>query len=339
MTAHLSRCALLMALAIPLLTGCIERSEEIAIELDGSVRMKLDFQTNSFDELYLGDAVPTMDGGWVVTESVEEDQKGEETYKLRVEAIFGAKQDLPSNFASPRDPDVDTYLQFPTEVTIEQRRGATYYHFYRRYPARAWAFHEAARQAFQEELAKLEGKSFEDMTTQERTQIVWMLARLETAKYEALARWAFKDAMPAAPQDAWLHARTALRQVYDNLDPARIVELLSGEDGKINEEAVEEEAKAFEDNAIEAMQSALREKGGIEAGKINAFIRRFRWHKKYYESTEDLADDGFTIAVTMPGAIVGHNGLRIEEGAVVWEFTGEMLRDQEIELMVTSRVN
>ena len=54
---------------------------------------------------------------------------------------------------------------------------------------------------------------------------------------------------------------------------------------------------------------------------------------------EDLADDAFKIAVTMPGAIVGHNGDRIEKGAVVWEFTGEMLRDREIELMVTSRVN
>lgn len=339
MMAHESRCALMIALAVPALTGCIEREEQIAIELDGSVRMKLDFQTNSFDELYLGDAVPTMEGGWVIAESVEENQEGEETYKLRAEAIFGAKQDLPSSFASPRDPDLDTYLQFPTDITIEQRRGGTYYHFHRRYPARAWAFHEAARQSFQEELAKLEGKSFEVMNMQERTQIVWMLARLETAKYEALARWAFKDAMPNAPQDAWLHARTALRQVYDNLDPARIVELLSGEDGKINEKAIEEEAKAFEDAAIEAMQNALRERGRIGAEKINAFVRRFRWHKKYYEITEDLADDGFTIAVTMPGAIVGHNGLRIEDGAVVWEFTGEMLRDQEIELMVTSRVN
>ena len=77
---------------------------------------------------------------------------------------------------------------------------------------------------------------------------------------------------------------------------------------------------------------------GVDVGDVNAFVRRFRWHKKYYEITEDLADDGFEIAVTMPGAIVGHNGARIEEGAIIWEFTGEMLRDREIELMVTSHV-
>jgi len=338
MATRITGPALFIALAMTPLTGCVERTEEIAIEPDGSVRMTLRFETDSFDELYLGDAIPTMEGGWAVTESVEEDEEGKETYTLNAEAIFGPEQDLPSHFAPPRDPDVDTYLQFPTDVIIEQRGDGTYYHFHRVYPGRAWAFHQAARDSFQEEMDKFEGKDFEDMTRQERMQIVWLLARLETAKYEALARWAFKDEMPDGPQDAWLNARSALLKVYENLDPGRIVDLLSGEDKEMKEKAVEEEAAAFEERAIEAMQAALREHDGVDAGHINAFVRRFRWHKRYYEITEDLADDAFNIAVTMPGAIVGHNGDRIEDGAVVWEFTGEMLRDREIELLVTSRL-
>jgi len=338
MAACATRSALMIALAVPALTGCIERKETIIIEPDGSVRMKLAFSTNSFDELYLGDAVPTIEGGWVVAESVERDEEGKETFTLEAEAAFGPKDDLPSSYASPRDPDGDTYLQFPTELTFEERRDGIYYHFSRRYVPRPWAFYEQAQEQLRKEMEKLKGKSFEEMSLQEQAQVVRLVARVETAKYESFAREAFKEVLADAPQDAWLHARAALMKVFDELDPVRIVEIMSGEDEERRTQALEEEARAFEEGAMEAMRKALREQAGISAGKINAFTRSFNWQKRYYEITEDLGDDRFQIAVRMPGEIVAHNGDKAVGGEVTWQFEGRLIRDHELELMVTSRL-
>jgi len=338
MTAHGSRCALTIALAVPVLTGCIERTERIEIEPDGSVLMKLAFSTDSFDELYLGDAVPTLEGGWAVAESVERGEEGEETFGLDAEAAFGPKDDLPSSYAPPRDPDGDTYLQFPTELTFEERRDGTYYHFCRRYAPRPWAFYEQAQEQLRKEMEKLKGKSFEEMSLQEQAQVVRLVARVETAKYESFAREAFREVLADAPQDAWLHTRAALMKIFDELDPVRIVEIMSGEDEERKTQALEEEARAFEEGALEAMRRALREQAGISAGKINAFTRSFNWQKRYYEITEDLGDDRFQIAVHMPGEIVAHNGDKAVGGEVTWQFDGRLIRDHELELMVTSRL-
>jgi len=320
------------------LAGCLEREETITVDSDGRVHIRAEFETDSFDELYMGDAMPALEGGWIVSESVEKDAQGEETFRLEAEAAFAPGVELPFSFASALQADPDVMLQFPTSVSIERRPDGWYYHFSRRYPGRPWAFHERARQQFQEQMKKLGDRSLEEMSAAERTRVVRLLAELETAKYEALARRAFKEVLDDAPQDAWLHARAALMRVLQELDGEHIVDLMSKPADDVNEQALEKEAEAFENRTIEAMQHALRREAGISIGRVNAFVRRFNWEKRYYEITEDLGDDAFTIRVGMPGQVVGHNGARVEHGMVVWEFSGTMLRDNELELMVTSRL-
>ena len=114
--------ALVLALAGLVLAGCIERKETITVDADGRVAFVVEHVTDSHDELYLGDPVPSLDNGWLVEESVEVDDEGEETFTLRAEAAFPPGLELPSNYAARTDPDPDIALQFPTTLAIEARR-------------------------------------------------------------------------------------------------------------------------------------------------------------------------------------------------------------------------
>jgi len=77
---------------------------------------------------------------------------------------------------------------------------------------------------------------------------------------------------------------------------------------------------------------------GAAVADTGAFRRRFEFHKKAFEITEDLGDDRFEVAVQMPGTIISHNADRQAGDSVVWTFPGKMLYDRKVELMVTSRV-
>ena len=116
----------------------------------------------------------------------------------------------------------------------------------------------------------------------------------------------------------------------------QVLRAQADEDPDAGERWLEEEGRRFETSIIDAMKKALAERGG--AGNANAFIRRYRWQQRYYEITEELADDSSTIIVQMPGEIVGHNADDREGNHVMWNFSGEMMRDRELELMVTARM-
>ena len=338
MTRHAFKPFLVATTASLLLAGCIERKETITIESDGSVRMQLAFEAESSAELYTGDAIPRLEDGWLVAESVEVDDEGKETYTLQAEAVFAPGGELPANYGSPRDPDLETYLQFPTELTIEQRRDGTYYHFYRRYEPRAWGFLEEARKLLQEELEGMGDTDFEEMSTPEQARVIELIATFETLKNRAFARRAFKDALPDAPQDAWLAVNAALEETVHGLDFERLLALITEEDEEERDALLEAEAEAFEKAAIKAMQNALRAHPKVSTSAVNTFAGRYNWQKTYYELTEELADDAFRITVAMPGHLVGHNGSAVDGSTAKWELTGEMLRDAEFEIIITSRV-
>jgi len=113
---------------------------------------------------------------------------------------------------------------------------------------------------------------------------------------------------------------------------------MTEEDDALREEALEEEASAFEASLITSLRGTLLAMDGVGLGDVNAFLRRIDWQKRYYEITEDLGDDKFAITVNMPGEIVGHNGDEAADRGVTWKFSGEGMRDDVIELMVTSRL-
>ena len=295
------------------------------------------FETESFDEMYEGDAVPTVDAGWIVVETSAPQDDGKEIYRLTADAEFGPEEPLPSSYASPRDPDPDLWTRFPTEVTIEERRDGTYYHFARRYTARPWARLETARAMMKEQLEKMETDDLDEMTDAERATLLRVLARFESMKTRVFARAAYRETLGDLPQDLWLGVHAALMEATEALDYDEILTRIFTEERELDEEAMAAEDAAHHEQALETMRHALRLQG-LSEGRLNAFVRRFRWHVRYEEITEDLADDKFIIEVTMPGTIIGHNADRVDGRTAAWSFGGEQLRDRDLELLVTSRL-
>ncbi len=56
-------CPMMLALC---LAGCLERKERLVVRPDGSVKITVNHSSESWDDMYLGDAWPRLEGGWLV---------------------------------------------------------------------------------------------------------------------------------------------------------------------------------------------------------------------------------------------------------------------------------
>jgi hypothetical protein len=333
---------LILWLSLPLLGGCLERKERLAISADGSVWIEAEFKTDSLDELYKGDAIPTPAGGWAVEQLTERDDKGKEAYKLIATASIPPRRPLPATFATRGDADQDLYLQFPTTLKIEQRGDGVYYHFRRVYPARPWEYIERLQRQFvQEPLNELEPEP-ETWLPEERISVVKALATFEVEKALVFARAAFLETTPDGPQDGWLHVQDDLRGFVNQMDFQTLAQLLEPRESE-NEEhdrdaKIQAEAQKFEAASIAQLKTTLKSLAGYDQTNLNAFMNHYERQKKRYAVTQDLDDDKLEIAVEMPGQIIAHNADDVSASTANWTLEGPQLHDCERELLVTSRV-
>ncbi len=321
--------------------GCVERKERISVRPEGTVLIEASFSTESFDELYSedGDAVPSLAGGWLVEESVEVDDDGDNQYHLRAEAFFTHEIGLPSNFASHGDATPDVYLQFPTTVTIEERDDGTYYHFRRIYQRRAWADLATRRRLLLDEpLKEMEGRDLEDMSPQEQTKLLRAFVDFEAAKIMTFARSAYLETTPNAPQDDWLYVHEDLMRFKNEVDYDGLLSILAIPEQEERDKALAQEAERWEESAADRLQKAIRTYGRYGGSQLRSFLQRYEWHKRYHEISEDLGDDSFEITVEMPGEIVASNADSTSPKQATWKFDGTQIRDRDVELMVTSRL-
>jgi hypothetical protein len=327
------------ALAVLGLAGCLERTETITVDPDGTVLVEARFTTDSADELWDGDAVPTMAGGWIVIDSSDVDEDGDETFSLSAEAEFPPDVELPSNYAVPGDADEDLYLQFPTTVTIEDRADGVYYHFHRRYAARGWARIQSLRERLMEEKLKgLKGKPLEEISHEDRVLALRCYADFEAAKMLAFAREAFLEVTPDAPQDQWLAVYADVQAYKGELEVDRIAKLADLEDEQQRDAAFEKEAKDWEQRTLKRLEASVREHCGCGGRRMDDFLRRYERKRTYFSITEDLGDDAFEVTVVLPGTIVGSNADSTGGNSATWKFGGPRFRDQDLELMATSRL-
>jgi hypothetical protein len=341
------------ALVLSSLSACVERKEHLKISPQGSVEWHVTHETDSLSELYEGDAVPRIAGGWFVEQQEvpkpvqakpdQEDNGPEVKYLLIADAIFPPAQALPSNYGLPTEGDADLYLQFPTTVTIEDRADGVYYHFARTYESRPWAQIELLRKALVDEpLKELDGVDPRFWTTEQRIAALHALASFETEKALIFARAAFKHASPDGPQDAWLLVRQHMRDCIDLLNYEDLAKLLEPRETREEEsargQAIAAEIKRFELMQVDHLKDALRTQAGYGGAQIKKFFVEFERQKKAYAITEDLGDDQFTITVEMPGEIIASNADSTARSTGIWVLNGSMFRDREVELMATSRV-
>ncbi len=321
------------------LVGCLERTETITVEPDGTVLIEAMFRTDHEGELYEGDAIPSDAGGWLVDlEEVEED--GKRRFHLTAEGEFGPQFELPENYAVPGDADTHLYLQFPTTVEIENRADGVYYHFHRTYPARGWAHIEALREVLLEEPnKKLKDKDKDDFTAEDWKLVARSYTAFEVAKLLTFARGAYLETTPDAPQDAWLDVLDAFKKLQGELDLNAIAEVMQIDDRDEREEAIALAVKDWEEKSFQTLEISLRDLCGYAGSRMKDFMRRYESRLKEYDITSGLGDDTFTITVVMPGEIVGSNADDASTDRATWKFSGRRFRDRRVELMVTSRSN
>jgi len=330
-------------LGIVLLASCVERKEHLSISPEGRVWWEVTHDTDSLPDLLDGDAVPRVEGGWAAEREEKQDEEGKVSYRLHAVAAFGPKHKLPSNFALPSETDGDLYLQFPTTVTFERRRGETLCHFHRAYLARPWAAVQQLRERLVDsQIADLKDIEFDQWTPQQRQTVVRAMVNFEVHKLLLLAREAYLDAASDKPQDGWLAIRNEMLGCASLVDVAAIAQMLEPVESEVEQQAIDAMVQAETENFATALREKLiqsaKDLAGFDGSKTNQFMAAYDRLVRLYEITEDLGDERITITVTMPGPVFASNAESTAGNTVTWTVDGQMMRDQDVELMATSAV-
>lgn len=360
--------AVIAAVAALALVGCVKRTEVMVVMPDRAVRLVTLFEGDA-DDVHSGDAAPSVESGWQVTERTQKDDDGKEELVLTARMNVPTGGRLPETYAPGGTPLEDVALRFPTSITVEQRDDGTYYHFRRTYAARPFAFVQHWRnQTLEEDSIKaLTEKDPATLTDEERVQLAEAFLRFEMEKAAALLDEGFA-AVDGVPQDAWLTARAKVRAVYQAKDLAsRVVALMQEVEPDADALAdLEDEVQA---DAAEAIRTALTD-ARVPPATLRTVQESLERARTSFGITEDLGDDQVWLFVALPGKIVAHNAteevvslksavedmdgdedaasellletaeLNLPAGFEVaaWDIRGDALRDRDVVVAATSFV-
>jgi hypothetical protein len=336
--------AILTVAGILAAPGCVLRKEAIRVSADGSATIDLEI-SGTEDELAGEDAMPSERSGWSIVRRIEK-EGDEEKVVLESRRVFEARESLPRTFAAKDDPNAGLYLDFPTTIQMEQRGDGLYYVFRRSYTPRRWGYVQFwQEQLFDDNIRKLAEKPVEDLSRDEKMQIVQAFSGLEAYKQLTFAEEALKKLSADVPLEAGLWARRALLDVYeeDNAFFGSVLdrcEPLPKDDQ--NDCFLRESERILQEGRI-AYVDSLRNQARVNDAQLDRFSRACDWEKRYYEVTDQLGGHAFEIDVYLPGEIVAHNADKSElndrgEGYVRFQFDGKAFRDRSHELIVVSRV-
>jgi hypothetical protein len=330
------------AVVLPVLfaLGCVKRKETLIVKPDGAVTVTIEYEGDKgdFDK---GDAMPSEKGGWKVSRELRTEENKKEEVHLTGERTFKPGEELPGSYAAPNDPDAGLYLKFPTTLTRERRKDGVYLHLRRMYLPREWAYVQFWADAhIDDNIKKLGEKKPEELTHEERVQILKAFASVEAYKQMELAQRALKDADPTFKPDHWLLARAALMKVYEEkVDWDALAKRHENTPQEDQDEQFERESQRISGQAHQAFLGSLHRDAEYDADHLAKFDAAYERAKRYYDITNQLGGHGFQLHVQMPGTIVAHNGDGLDDdGSVKWEFDGKAFRDRPYELMVTSRL-
>lgn len=332
-----------LAAGAALLSGCIERKETIRVARDGGVEWTVSYKGDKAD-FGVGDALPDRKAGWDVELKPELDEQGNETDKLELRGALRVKagEPLPDSFAPPSDPLHTMALLFPTEVTVDKRPDGVYYNFKRTYKGRAFANIEYYRKELSKQynLEELGKKSNEELTDDERNQMLRGLIQIEGAKQVEFLRLAI-DSLPKRgvkwPQYVGLVARQALIDRYDSFDLKELSDLIGATQSEERDQKIAELAGKFNQETHELLSRRLQELH-LPQKEVAVLMDAIHDEETLRAITEDLGDEKFEISVEMPGEVVASNANKTEEHTLTWEFDAEALMDRDVELMATTRV-
>ncbi len=339
MTGHARLTLLLLGTLLSAsLCGCLERKERVIVSVDGSAEIHLIVEGEDEADIDEGDRLPHPGGQWQIERSTRTTPEGKAIHRLAAIRKVPAGVGLPGTFAEGSDSLKEAYLQFPTELKIEERNDGWYYHFHRTYQPR-----EYAQIGFLEDAAGEQASSFAkkqqsgaEIGLNDFKGVSELLVKVAIGKIEIFARQAFLDTNPHTPQDTWLSVHDALEELRRSADYDRLAVILKNAGQRDNSSVMEQLAKEFDTATMNTIVATLESSPYVR--DTGGFRRRFEFHKTAYGITQDIGDDRFEVSVQMPGTILSHNADSKVNNIVTWTFPGKMLYDRSVEIMVTSRV-
>ena len=370
MSRQLAVAALLTALVA---CGCLKRTEFITVFPDGSVHLITQIAGDP-DDVANGDAMPAEESDWHVSERIETDDEGKGTLIRMAHRRAPVGQACPTSYAPAGSPAEEYVLRFPTSVTVERGAGGVYYHFRRTYHARLWARIEYWRKRFLEtdEIKGLGEKAPEELTDEDRSTLARALICFEGEKTADFVDQSMENVTPAVPQDTWLKARQAARQVYDvEKLTDTVTALLKDEDVGHGVKEVEQD---LQKHVLSAVRTALSD-GHVSADVTRRILDGYHLARTAHQVTEDLGDEDWEVKVYLPGKIIAHDSSEQEKPddfdpaqaldelseepevhlgslitqmaeldfkpgfqSITWSFNGKALYDRDVTLMATSFV-
>lgn len=319
-----------------IMSGCIERTETIHVEPDGTVYLQVVFRGDP-DDIRTGDALLSQPGPWSVVDTVQLQDDGSEKLIRTATLTIKPGERLPDQYC-PENSDLSgVALSMPTFLRIEEKSDGTYYHFRRDYERRDWAcINYFRRKLVEHELEAIQGKKLADVPAEQRESLVRGLVEYEKAKVIGLA-WAANETLyPQLEQDQWLVLRQGLDDVYNRIDIKRIVEILQMKD----QQAGEEIRPLTEEISLQIHRVISQTLSEVDATGLRGqrFVEQFEIERQRHMISEDLQDESWQVSVQLPGRLVGHNGDYVEGNVVIWKFAGDAINDRDQTLMATSVV-
>lgn len=328
----------LMVAGMFILPGCLKRKETIKVHRDGAVEFRIELEGDPGD-FASGDALPTKRTGFKTRDWTTTDKNDKETQHRVATLRTAPGRPLPDSFAPEDDPNRATALAFPTDVTIERRKDGTYYHFRRVYERREQARYKYYEKMLemQDTLEEIKGKDFAELTDEQARKVVTILRALEAFKLVEYLNAGVEALADEWPQHYGLLLRKDVLGVFEQAEIDSLLELMRRPQSPERDASIDDYGRQLVGEARERMLATLRARG-VSRKQIGAFEDAYAEEQARRAVTEDLGDEDWVVRVKLPGEIVAHNGIKLEDGHVVWEFPGEALMDRDVVLMVTSRL-
>lgn len=357
---------LVLAIAA-LLPACLDNEEEITVHADGSLTIRVAAQGDPGD--FASGAPLPAEGPWVAVDGAsrrwlpvlaDPARRGEldavvvpegEEFRLAVEATFTSAADVPTSFALAADPYAHTLPTRTASLAVREVAGKTVYVFERTYVGRPLFFGveidrvQGLVESLPDELIERAGDG-EPLTRAEWERLLGVLDAMTAAGGEALVRESLRKIYEEGDASLALDARD--RVVARVVDAMRALidvdQALAWQARAQAGELADGEVSPLEDFDTRARSAARQALGlaldaeGVAWEVRNAVLFELESLIAGWDHSDDLRDESFRVAVTMPGTIVGGNFASREGARASWSFDGDALLGGSRTLRVVSVV-
>ena len=332
--------AFTLTLIVLLTSSCMERTETITVNEDGSTLFRLEF-SGDYAEFQPPATVPSPPIWTILKQEIDSSDSDNILMEMEAEVTVPFGQALPETFALSDTGNFNVNLRFPGELKIWREGNLTFYQFRREYQGRKFRCYNLSEEpGWDHELEeRVAEKGIFKVSEQDRTdyldQLITSFGYLHWRMFSETLGY-----MVRTGEISILTKTSVENKAYNHLEATITPEMVLAILGK-NEEAIEKEVEDLERQVNRQLRQILSDELGKDnLDKLKIFDSWVADLKADYELTEMLGEDEFSITLNLPGTIINSNGLYDlqEPGSVEWHFNGQDFHDSNLILYALSAI-